>query len=243
LAQVRRSASGAKTPRTAALWFGSVAAVLVFVAIALLVHGGWTPLLRLDTCIANGLNRYVVAHRRQVHAWKVVSAVLSPTVLRLIALAAGIALWVRDGLRSAVFVIVAVEGTAVLSTLTKDLVNRTRPSVPVPVAHAGGGSYPSGHALTSCVAVGVVLVVLVPSLRAAAARGLVVVAMLIVLAVGFSRLILGVHYLSDVIGGWLLAIAWLLALTALLPRARGWRPQQTRRRPGPGRGSTPITEG
>jgi undecaprenyl-diphosphatase len=101
-------------------------------------------------------------------------------------------------------------GAAVLSGVTKTLVHRVRPIVSHPVDRAGGGSFPSGHALTSMVAFGLALVLVLPMLSGRWRILATVTAALLVLAVGFSRLILGVHYVSDVIGGWIIGIAWLL---------------------------------
>jgi undecaprenyl-diphosphatase len=83
-----------------------------------------------------------------------------------------------------------------------------------PLAHASGKSFPSGHAMTSFVAFGV-LIVLVHGRRQAIAA---VAALVLVPLVGFSRLALGVHYLSDVLGAWLLGATWLLAVHWIFQR-------------------------
>jgi membrane-associated phospholipid phosphatase len=88
--------------------------------------------------------------------------------------------------------------------------------VPVPVAHAPGASFPSGHATTAAAAALVVIVLTWPHL-AGRARWLVASgAALVAVAVSFSRLILGVHFLSDVVGGCLAAAAVVFGLVALL---------------------------
>ena len=79
-----------------------------------------------------------------------------------------------------------------------------------PVAHGTGNSFPSGHSLGSIVCYGAVLLVFLPAVRPGAWRRafITVIAALIAL-IGISRVLLGVHYLSDVLGAWALGITWL----------------------------------
>jgi undecaprenyl-diphosphatase len=93
-------------------------------------------------------------------------------------------------------------------------VNRARPSLEDPVAQAAGLSFPSGHAQAAVVSYAVLLIVCAPMLRRGRRRIAVAAAALMVLAIGFSRIALGVHYPSDVLGGYVLGTAWVLAMTA-----------------------------
>src|SRR5262249_11541170 len=83
------------------------------------------------------------------------------------------------------------------------------PVVDVPVASAPGNSFPSGHALGSIVAYGSLLLVFLPAVPRRLRRVAIAVAAAIVVLVGFTRVALGVHYVSDVLAGWLLGVAWL----------------------------------
>jgi undecaprenyl-diphosphatase len=190
---------------------------VAFVVIALLVRADWTPLTHLDVRIAGDLHRNIVEHPGQLRLWLDISDVLSPTVLRIAAVVVAVLLFLRtrDGWAPLVLT-VSVLGTLLLSPLTKLIVDRNRPHFADPVAHAAGQSYPSGHALTSVVAVAAALIVCSPRAR----RFALVPGVLAVAAVGFSRMILGVHYLSDVVGGWLLGAAWLCAVLLVPPRSR-----------------------
>lgn len=78
-----------------------------------------------------------------------------------------------------------------------------------PVAHAPGNSFPSGHALGSMVVYGMLALVLLPMFRSRWRPWFLALAGGIVLLIGFSRIALGVHFLSDVVAGWLLGIAWI----------------------------------
>jgi membrane-associated phospholipid phosphatase len=201
------------------------------VALALLViaarsHGG--PVHRADLRLDDRLNRYLQHHPGQTTAWKVVTDAGGPTTWRVLAAIAAGLLWLRHRRRLAVLVVVAMAGAALLSSVVKVAVGRARPLVPHPLFHAGGGSFPSGHALTSFTALALLVLLVGPRLGRAARAVLVAVAVLVVAAVGLSRLMLGVHYLTDVLGGWLLAALWLAAVFAVL------RPGRER-----GRGSAP----
>ena len=115
----------------------------------------------------------------------------------------------------------------------KVAVNRPRPSVLDPIISAHGKSFPSGHAMSSTVVYGALLLVFLPMVprrwRPAAIGGTV----LLVALIGFSRLGLGVHYLSDVLGGYVLGLAWLAVSTAAFSI---WRAQR-------GKPPVHVTEG
>lgn len=114
--------------------------------------------------------------------------------------------------RSAAFVCVGVAGAIALSDTVKPLVARPRPPGPHLVT-VTSASWPSGHAATACAVYGALGLVAATVIRSGAARIVLgaVVATLIV-AVSLSRVLLGVHYPTDVLAGVLLAGLWLLAV-------------------------------
>jgi undecaprenyl-diphosphatase len=169
-----------------------------------------------DRLIAARLNRALAGHRRQLRFWRAVSAVGGPTSWRaLTAITAAWLFWHRRR-RTAALVAGTMVGAAVLSGGTKALVRRPRPVVAVVVHRAPGNSFPSGHALTSFVAVGRLVLLLWPNCSVRQRALLLAVATLLVTAIGFSRLALGVHYLSDVLGGWLIGGLWLIGSRRLV---------------------------
>ena len=188
---------------------GLLLAVIPLLMLLILVRSSWGPLHRLDFTVAASLNSYISDHLGQVMWWRAISTAFGPTVLRVAAAIAAVVLWLRGKRRVALLVVVTMAGAAVLSGVTKALVHRVRPIVSHPVDRAGGGSFPSGHALTSMVAFGLAFVIVLPMLSGRWRSLATVIAALLVLAVGFSRLVLGVHYVSDVIGGWIIGVAWL----------------------------------
>jgi len=116
--------------------------------------------------------------------------------------------------RLALFVVVTAAGSVVLNALVKESVHRLRPVLADPVAHAQGLSFPSGHAQSAIVGYSLLLLVYLPGLSGAWRRVAVAGAVLMVLAIGFSRVALGVHYVSDVWAGYVLGAAWLAAMVA-----------------------------
>lgn len=119
----------------------------------------------------------------------------------------------RGRLADAIFIGVAVLGTVVLLYLVKDLVDRSRPLLPHLVG-THSPSFPSSHAGDSLAFYGGLALLLGRRPGGLWKLSCWPVAALIVLGVGWSRLYLGVHYPSDVLGGYLLAAAWLAAVAA-----------------------------
>src|SRR6266566_3451058 len=188
--------------------------------LALLLRAKWGPLIRLDTSVANALHSLAVRDHWLVSVLKVASTVFNPTVFRVVV--TGLAVWllVIGRRRLALWTLITIWGAALLGWGLKVVVNRARPDLVDAVATAPGRSFPSGHALNSVVGCGVLLLVLSPLLSRAWRLVARVAAVLVVLLVGFARVGLGVHYLTDVVAGWTIGAAWL-AVTAAVFEA--WR--------------------
>ncbi len=113
-----------------------------------------------------------------------------------------------------ILTVVAGAGSLAMTIAVKGLVGRNRP----PLAEAvppfeSSASFPSGHSLNAIVIIGIVVYSLVLALKTRWARILtIVVGSVYAIAVGLSRVYLGHHWLSDVIGAWLLGLAWLLVV-------------------------------
>lgn len=207
-----------------------VALALVAIPFGLLlffVQDKWRPLLTVDSGARDGLHHYAAGHSAFVATMKFLSTVGSAPVY--FAVFAVVAAWLlyRRLPRLAVFVVVTEAGSAVLNQVVKTTVHRARPVVADPVAHASGMSFPSGHAQSAVVAYSVLLLVFWPVLRGAWRPLSVVLAVLMVLGIGLSRVALSVHYVSDVLAGYALGAAWVVGMTAVFS---AWR--RERGRPG-----------
>ncbi|MGI8880465.1 MAG: phosphatase PAP2 family protein [Jatrophihabitans sp.] len=201
----------------------AVVAVLLGVVTALVVTRTG-PVVRLDRWIEDTVHRYALRHDGFVTAMKAVSVVGTSHVWWVVF--AGLAGWLlyRRSARLAAFVLVTSIASSALNTVVKGLVDRPRPTFAHPVATASGSSFPSGHAQAAIVGCGVVLAVVLPRVQRWIQVGLVAATVLITLTIGLSRIALGVHFPSDVVGGYLLGALWVLVLGAAFglstPRGR-----------------------
>jgi undecaprenyl-diphosphatase len=188
-------------------------AALVFAIVLILVRVQWAPLETADHGAAAHLNQLVAGHKAIVSVVKAVTYLGSNAVLWTVIAAAVIILAIRKRWWLASYLLVTGAGALVLDPVLKSLVGRLRPVVAHPIAYGTGDSFPSGHALGSIVCYGAILLVFLPAARGRWRPAFITVITALVVLIGISRLLLGVHFLSDVIGAWALGITWL-GLTA-----------------------------
>jgi undecaprenyl-diphosphatase len=184
-------------------------AALLFALLLLLVRLRWAPLESADHGAATGLNSLIAGHPVVVTIVKAVTWLGSGGVLWTLTGAAAAVLAFRRRWRLTAYLLVTGAGVLVLDPVLKALVGRLRPVVAHPIAHGTGDSFPSGHALGSIVCYGALFLVFLPVARGKWRRVLTTVIVALIAAIGISRLLLGVHYLSDVLGAWALGITWL----------------------------------
>lgn len=142
-----------------------------------------------------------------------IGGVIGVTLLTLATLA--LFIYKRE-YRRALVVFVSVAGAAITNLILKSVFERARPDLWEQLVHEASYSFPSGHSMASA-ALGLAIAVALWNSRWRW-WGLGAAAIYIVF-VGFSRLYLGVHYPTDVIAGWLVSGAWVMAV-ALLFRSK-----------------------
>jgi undecaprenyl-diphosphatase len=182
---------------------------LGFGTLLLLVRFHNGALQSLDHGVAEGLNHLVSPHKGLIKVIQGVTALGGRSILIWLAVLAVVWLLIRRRTRLAIYLVVADVGALLLDPSLKTLVGRVRPVVDVPVASAPGNSFPSGHALGSMVVYGALLLVFLPAVRQRWRPAFIAVIAVVVFVIGLTRLALGVHFLSDVLAGWLLGAAWL----------------------------------
>jgi undecaprenyl-diphosphatase len=142
-------------------------------------------------------------------AMRDITSLGSTVVLVLIVTATILYLVLVGRARAAAFVLVAVGGGQILSSLLKLGIERPRPELVSHLAEVYTPSFPSGHAMLSAVTyltLGAMLARIAPGrVTKAYVLGL---AVLVTLLVGLSRVYLGVHWPSDVLAGWCAGFAW-----------------------------------
>lgn len=213
-----------------------LAVVLVGIPFGFLLHEVTTdgPLTQFDERGAQWLHERVVGRDGVEALMRAISFTGKPIVL-FFAVGLPVVWLVRNGARKlAVFLVVVSIGGGLVDSAVKAAVGRPRPVLDEPIASAFGKSFPSGHSMSSLVCYGALLVVFLPLVRTAWRPWVVGATTALVLAVGISRLALGVHFVSDVVGGYVLGAAWLAGSVAIF---EVWREERGRRP------TQPLTEG
>ena len=195
------------------------------VGLAVAALGIWLFSALLDGVLDNAaLVRWDMAADAAIHArmtppdLRIVNLVTqlgSPVAMVLLGLAGAAWLW-RSGCRTLlVGWSAAYVGGAIIGQVLKYAVHRTRPVYGSAYLHGSSFSFPSGHAMGSIIGYGMLLYVLRQVWHGGGRRRRIVevVASLFIVAVGVSRILLGVHYPSDVLGGWAAGAAWMAVCT------------------------------
>jgi undecaprenyl-diphosphatase len=214
----------------------AIAIALVGAPFGYLLHEVTThgPLTRWDESAARSLHTRLVHNDFADAVLKLISNSGKPIFLIPLVGIPAVWLWLRGARKLVVFLLVVSIGGGLIDTAVKLAVARPRPKFDDPIIKAFGQSFPSGHAMASLVCYGAVLLVLLPLVARRWRRWVVGAVALWVAAIGFSRLALGVHFVSDVLGGYVLGAAWLIGSVAAFEI---WREDRGRRP------THPLTEG
>ncbi|WP_406859309.1 phosphatase PAP2 family protein [Streptomyces sp. HUAS MG47] len=203
----------------------AVVSGLLSLLLLVLVVAQCSPLLTVDRDVAESLHRSAVTEPGFTQLNRILSDwVWDPWTMRALIAVTVVFLWLRRERRLALWVAGASLLTAALQHALKVLVGRDRPHWPDPVDSARYDAFPSGHALTATVTCGLLLWVLALHWQERW-RGwslVTVTALVSVIGVGWTRVYLGVHWLSDVVAGWLIGVC-LVGVTVLTCRAHSPR--------------------
>ena len=168
----------------------------------------------LDNRIADELHEH--ATRPLTEFFEAVTTLGNGIVLAGVAAIAAYLLARRRYYAEAVLMVLAYVGAQVLSYSLKLAFRRDRPFFTDPLATVSTYSFPSGHATVSIAVYGALSLVLVRRLTGPARLVCLAAAVLLVSLIGFSRLYLGVHFLSDVLAGFSVGLAWLALCVVVL---------------------------
>ncbi|QQQ78277.1 phosphatase PAP2 family protein [Saccharothrix sp. 6-C] len=204
--------------RSAVSLVAASAAGVAFAVVMAVVWTGWAPVREVDQAISEGLTRWVGGSGGLGAVLGGITRLGDTATLTGVTALAVAWLLLRRRPRVAAHVVVTTVGGGLLGVVVKELVGRLRPLVEVEVATAPGWSFPSGHTLGATVTYGVLLLVFASARRAR--RRLTSLVVVVVVLVGCTRVALGVHYATDVLGGWLLGLVWLALTTEVF---RQWR--------------------
>ncbi len=225
---VDRSAQPTRRPGPPLAVVGLCAAVL-----ALLGAGVWRGagvLLDVDTSVSRAL---YAGDDRSAVTDVLLEVLTTPGVTWFrVVVSLPVLFWLgtRRAWRTAGWVVAANVLVAPVTVLLKEGFGRVRPAFENGGAAYDSLSYPSGHSSGIATLVTIALVLAWPRLSTARRRLALAAGVALVVLVGLTRMWLGVHFLSDVLGGWALGVAWTL-LVALafdaLPGGRGALPPRS----------------
>jgi undecaprenyl-diphosphatase len=210
-----------------ALLYG-LAIALVGIPFGLLLHQVTTdgPLTAFDDSAARWLHVRVQGEDGMIALLEAVSFLGKPIFLLFAIGIPGAWILYHGGKKLAIFLAVTCIGGGIVDTIVKVVVGRPRPKLDQPIIEAFGQSFPSGHSMASVVCYGALLLVFLPLMSNRVRNVAIAAYIVLVLAIGFTRLTLGVHFISDVIGGYVLGFAWLAASVAAFEI---WREERGKR--------------
>ena len=215
-----RVATGRDWQRSVSFFLVLAVLTVPFVLLLLLVTDKWGPLAAADQGARDALHVFALGQPWFVGVMRTFSDSGSALAWQVVTLVVVVYLLFRRLWRLAAFTLVTIAGSSLLNTAVKLLVHRERPLVDQPLVNEPGASFPSGHSQAAVVGYGVLLLLLLPALTRAWRRVAVIVAAVMVLGIGFSRVALAAHFVSDVVAGFALGAVWLGLMTALF---RPWR--------------------
>ena len=167
---------------------------------------------------------WVIDHRNGFLTEVMVNASRFGSTPSLVVITLAAAAWLawRGRKADSLLVVAGSAGAFLLVPLLKVVIERPRPALSDHVVLVQSWSYPSGHSLNSIAVLGLLTVLAVRERPGAARRTLLaVLGAFLVVAVGFSRVYLGVHWPSDVLAGWLIGVLWLTICFTTAHLARG----------------------
>ncbi|HVA91346.1 MAG TPA: phosphatase PAP2 family protein [Chloroflexota bacterium] len=194
------------------IWTVHLVLLAIFAILAVIAHSLRAD--RLDVWITDQIQRLTVFDGPlQLVSW------FGYTPQEIVILGAIIALIFAVGYRvESLFLLISVVGSNLIGALVKNLVARPRPGAPAVhvLRHLGGYSFPSGHVLTYISFFGFLAYLAWVEPRNSLVRGIVLVPCLaLLILIGPSRIYVGAHWASDVIGAYLLGVVWLSVILRL----------------------------
>ncbi|MGY4654414.1 phosphatase PAP2 family protein [Mycobacterium sp. URHB0021] len=206
------------TPPKSWLIGSALSAVAIYALMWIGYTQGWNWLNTIDSSALDAFHRHGVDHPGWVIAWNVFCTAFGPTAFRLASLVIIVIALVRRNLRLAMFLVISVELSGLITEIAKAIANRPRPETAM--VFALSTSFPSGHALGVMVGVLALLTVVLPLVRQTRWPWIVALGLVVVIAVGVGRVVLNVHYPSDVLAGWALGYAYFAGCLLLVPPTR-----------------------
>ena len=159
---------------------------------------------------------------------KLVTSLGTAPVIYPVVVVAGVLAWRKVGSWAPMEIALATLISAqVVRNAINHLMARPRPPKSLWLVHPSGYSFPSGHTTNATIGYALIAALLVLA-GALGWKSALAGAGVVAIAVGASRIYLGVHWPTDVLGGWLLGVAWLSLIAAIVLAYRQFRPPSRR---------------
>lgn len=198
-----------------------MACAVLFVLLAIAVSVGWDSLVAFDKRWSSRAYSFTLAHGWCETLARAATSLGNGLTVTAVTAVVAIACMLARRRTLGLWLAVTVAGSALVNSALKYAMERVRPATAGVVTSAHGFAFPSGHTQIATVTYPAIILVvgwqllepgqLVRRLSAA-------VVTLVVAAVGLSRIFLGAHWPTDVLGGWLFGSAWVTASTAVMLR-------------------------
>lgn len=190
--------------------------LIAFIVLALGVRSGST--LPLDEAILKSINQW--SSQSFDRAILFLTTLAGPILATTIGVLLFIFFLIEKKKLNSLYVVLTMAGTFLINTGLKLYFGRTRPALWPALVEEGSHSFPSGHSMIS---MAIALTVVILFYNSKFRRTIIVLGIVYVTIIGFTRLYLGVHYPSDVLGGWLASILWVSLVSKLMLRNKTFR--------------------
>lgn len=162
--------------------------------------------LYIDDTVYNYISNNIINENRT----KVVKLITNITSPIGVILSAVILIIIIKNKKIKISLAIDLLGVTIINNLLKVIIARDRPNINRLVTETGY-SFPSGHSITSMVFYGYLIYLIYKYIDTKKIKiPLIIILSLLIVTIGFTRIYLGVHYTSDVIGGFLLGVAYLI---------------------------------
>jgi membrane-associated phospholipid phosphatase len=190
-------------------WSATAAlAVVCYTVLWIAFARHWEWLNAIDSAVLDPLHAYGVKHPGWLRFWDVLCTLLGPEAFRLVGAGVVVFAALRRNVRAVLFVLTTIELSGVVSQVAKNLAGRPRPAGAL--AGTVTSAFPSGHAVAAMTGVLALLTITAGMFTRRGRIAALAIGAVAVIAVGAGRVVLNVHYPSDVVAGWALGYLWYL---------------------------------